>query len=328
MRDYYIFRSGRLRRKDKSLMFIYMDDGSKRYKPIPIKDVDTIHIFGEMGINTKLINFLSQRRIALHIFNYYGFYSGNFYPRDYLNAGDIVVRQVSHYLDYEKRLFIAKEMVKGGIYGIINNLKRYLGDCELLGSVINLEDSIDKQGKIPSLMGIEGNIRDLYYKSFNYIIKQDIDFKKRVKHPPDNWINAIISFVNSLVYTEVLRALYRTQLNPTVSYLHEPFYRRYSLSLDIAEIFKPILGDRLIFSLLNNNQLKKSHFDKTLNFSYLKEPGRKIVVTEWDKRLRDTIYHKQLKKKVSYRRLVRLEAYKLIKHLLGEEEYKSLRIWW
>jgi CRISPR-associated protein Cas1 len=330
MRDYYIFRSGRLARQDNTLMLSHDDEnGFEQKVPIPVEDVDSIFIFGEMNLNTKLLNFLNQHNVMVHIYNYYGFYAGSFYPREFLNAGDVIVRQSAHYLDNEKRLRIAKEFIRGAGYGIIQNLKRYKEKCaEPLEKIEALFENIDNQHDIPSLMGIEGNIRDLYYRSFPLIINQKIEFEKRVKNPPDNMMNAFISFMNSLVYTAVLKEIYRTQLNPTVSFLHEPSYRRFSLALDVAEIFKPIFADRIIFSLMNNNQISEKHFDKELNYAYLLETGRKIVVHEFDEKLNTTVYHKQLKKNVSYRRMIRLELYKLIKHILGEDEYKSLRIWW
>ena len=330
MRDFYIFRSGNLSRQDNSLMLSYNDENKVEQRiPIPVENVDCIYLFGEISLNTKLLNFLNQHNIMLHIFNYYGFYSGTFYPREFLNAGDVIVKQSAHYLENDKRIAIAKEFVKGAAYGIIQNLKRYKDKCSgHIESIESLFENIDKQKDIPSLMGIEGNIRDIYYKTYPLIINQEIEFTKRVKNPPDNMMNAFISFMNSLVYTATLKEIYRTQLNPTVSFLHEPSYRRFSLALDVAEIFKPIFADRIIFNLMNNNQITEKHFDKELNYAYLLETGRKIVVQEFDEKLDTTVYHKQLKKQVSYRRIIRLELYKLIKHLLGEDEYKSLRIWW
>ena len=141
-------------------------------------------------------------------------------------------------------------------------------------------------------------------------------------------MNALISFINSMIYTEVLREIYKTQLNPTISYLHEPGYRRFSLSLDVAEIFKPIYGDRVMFALLNSKELQQKHFDKDMNYAYLMEEGRKIVVKAIDEKLNTTVLHKQLKQHVSYRRIIRLELYKLVKHMLGEEQYSSFKIWW
>lgn len=141
-------------------------------------------------------------------------------------------------------------------------------------------------------------------------------------------INTMISFINSLVYTTVLSEIYKTQLNPTISYLHEPGVSRFSLSLDIAEIFKPLIADRLIFSLLNKNQITEKHFTKELEYLHLTEQGSKIILTEYDARLRKTIKHKELGREVSYRYLMRLECYKLIKHLYAEKSYEAFVMWW
>ena len=118
-----------------------------------------------------------------------------------------------------------------------------------------LKKKIPNAQEIDQLMGIEGNIRKKYYEAWSVIINQEIEFEKRVMHPPDNMINSLISFVNSLIYSKTLTEIYHTQLNPTISYLHEPGSRRYSLCLDLSEIFKPLIGDRLIFSLLNKKQI-------------------------------------------------------------------------
>lgn len=147
-------------------------------------------------------------------------------------------------------------------------------------------------------------------------------------HPPDNMINSLISFVNSLIYSKTLTEIYHTQLNPTISYLHEPGSRRYSLCLDLSEIFKPLIGDRLIFSLLNKNQITENSFTRELNFLHLKKEASQLIVNELEKKLQATIMHKDLHRKVSYQYLIRLEAYKLIKHLIEEKEYEGFKMWW
>ena len=139
-------------------------------------------------------------------------------------------------------------------------------------------------------------------------------------------INTLISFINSLIYTTVLSEIYKTQLNPTISFLHEPGIKRFSLSLDIAEIFKPLLGDRMIFSMLNKNQITEDDFEKQSNFIYLKEAGKKKILAEYDKRLNQTVHHKELGRDVSYRYLIRLECYKLIKAIIDEQENTGFRI--
>ena len=100
------------------------------------------------------------------------------------------------------------------------------------------------------------------------------------------------------------------------------------MSLDVSEIFKPIIVDRIIFKLINSNMLSDSDFEKDLNYCYLKESGRKTFTKEYDNKLNQTIKHRDLERKVSYQRLIRLENYKLIKHVTGEKDYEGFRIWW
>lgn len=114
-------------------------------------------------------------------------------------------------------------------------------------------------------MGIEGNIRKLYYDAFDVIL-DDYKMGARTKQPPQNEVNALISFGNMMCYTETLRAIHQTQLNPTISFLHTPGERRYSLCLDISEIFKPIIVDRVIFKVLNKHALGAQHFDRKAQF--------------------------------------------------------------
>jgi len=130
------------------------------------------------------------------------------------------------------------------------------------------------------------------------------------------------------VYTRVLSEIYKTQLNPTISYLHEPLERRFSLCLDIAEIFKPIIADRLIFSMLNKKQITENDLEKSLNFIYIKEEKRKEITREMDLRLQTTIKHKKLNREVSYEYLIRLEVYKLIKSFIEGQEYEGFKMWW
>ena len=138
----------------------------------------------------------------------------------------------------------------------------------------------------------------------------------------------MFSFGNMICYSICLRAIHQTQLNPTISYLHTPGERRYSLALDISEIFKPIIVDRVIFKVLNKKEIQGKHFDMKLNKCLLNDAGKKIYVKAIEDRLNETIQHRSLNRNVSYRHLVKLECYKLSKHLLDIEEYKPFKMYW
>ena len=328
-RSYYIFKSGRLKRKENTLYFKGEDDSTK---PIPIEDVDDLYFFGELDLNTKLLNFLGQQGKNVHIFNYYGHYTGSFYPREKNVSGFLLLRQVEHYWDKAKRLVIAKEFISAAIHNLKRNLIYYKNRGKEVEDTIRAieaeETRIEAVSRIDELMGVEGRVREHYYHAFNQILNLDFKFTKRVKRPPDNMVNALISFGNSLTYAATLSEIYVTQLNPTISYLHEPSTRRFSLSLDISEIFKPILVDKLIFKLLNTKMLTEGDFDEGLGYAYLTEKGRKVFVKEFDEKLGTTVKHRKLGRSVSYRTLLRLECYRLVRHLLGMEPYKGLRAWW
>lgn len=328
-RNYYVFNNGRLKRKDNTVYFEIND--ARRY--IPINDVESIYVFGELDFNSKALNFLAQNNVTIHLFNYYGFYTSSLYPREYLPSGFCLVNQVEKYLNEHQRLKIAKEFINAASYNILKNLKYYNSRREsklddIISQIEKERERFDYIRDIHDLMGTEGRIRDLYYSGFNSITKGKFKIKKRVKRPPDNPMNTLISFGNSLLYTTVLSEIYHTQLNPTISYLHEPGERRFSLSLDISEVFKPIIIDRIIFKLINESMINESHFTKELNFCHLNDQGKKIFLQQYDEKLNTVIKHKGLGREVSYQRLIRLECYKLIKHINDIEEYEGLKMWW
>ena len=336
-KTYYLFNPGTLERRDNTLKFTpvfedeegKMQEGSSRY--LPVEDIDDLYVYGSLTTKSSLYNFLVQKDIAVHFFDYYENYTGSFMPRDSLLSGKMLLAQTRHYQNKKQRIIIARKFIEGAAFNMIKNLKYYDKrgrDMEpMIALIEEYASKISEISEVEVLMGIEGNIRQVYYDAFNIIIN-DFEMGNRTKQPPGNEINTLISFGNMMCYSQCLRAIHQTQLNPTVSYLHSPGERRYSLSLDISEIFKPILVDRVIFKVLNKKEIQEKHFDKQLNRCYLNESGKKIFVKAFENRLNETIEHRSLKRNVSYKHLIKLECYKLSKHLLDMEEYKPFKMWW
>ncbi len=326
----YIFSNGRLKRKDNTLFF-ENEEGVKKF--IPIENTNEIFAFGEIDFNTKVLNFLSQKEIIVHYFNYYDYYSGSFYPREHYNSGFMILKQADYYMNNEKRVFIAKKFIEGAAKNCLKILKYY----ERRGKTLNVQieeierllGELDRQTEINKSMAIEGQIKQTYYQGINAIIEnEDFEFTVRNRRPPKDSINALISFSNSLIYTYCLSEIYQTHLDPRIGYLHSTNFRRFTLNLDVAEIFKPIIGDRTIFAMINKGIITPADFEKALNGIVLNDKGRKKFLAQIEEKLKQTIKHSTLKRQVSYRRLIRLELYKLEKHLMGEKEYKPFVMDW
>lgn len=310
-----------------------MNDAGAELQPrfLPVEGVDEFYVFGSLDANSSLYNFLGKNQIPVHFFDYHENYTGSFMPKDQLLSGKVLVEQVRFYLSTSKRIEVARSIIDGATHNMMKNLRYYelrgKETREMLTGISALSAQINLASDVPTLMGIEGNIRMHYYAAFSVIIN-DFEMGLRTKQPPRNEVNALISYGNMLCYSQCLRAIHQTQLNPTISYLHTPGDRRYSLALDLAEIFKPVIVDRLIFSMLNRKQIKDTDFDHKLNNILLKENARKSFVESFEQRLNETILHRGLGKKVSYKYLIRLECYKLIKHILKMEPYKPFKMWW
>lgn len=332
-KTYYLFNPGRLQRRDNTLKFTPCNDEGEELEPrfLPVENVGELYCFGALEANSALYNFLGQEQIPVHFFDYYENYTGSFMPREALISGKMLIAQVKYQQNKKKRIDLAQRILDGASYNMVKNLKYYNTrgkDLEpIIGIIENLASKISGTTAIDELMGIEGNIRKNYYEAFELIIN-DFSMGGRSYKPPLNEVNALISFGNMMCYSQCLRAIHQTQLNPTISFLHEPGERRFSLSLDLAEIFKPLLVDRVIFKVTNKKMIQSLHFEENLNRVLLKANGRKIFVQAFEDRLRETIAHRTLKRSVSYKHLIKLECYKLQKHLLEIEEYKPFKMWW
>lgn len=360
---FYIFSSGRLRRKDNTIFFepfdlseyvpeIIEDDilasfgddiapdwvikknekNHKEKRVIPIETIESFFVFSELTFSTHLLEFLAKNEIVMHTFNKRGFYNGTYYPREHLVSGELFLAQVKAYQTYNTKFYLSCKLQEAAAYNILKNIRYYhtrgIDFSEEIEKIEKLAVHFPHLDSIDKLMLNEAQIRKIYYTCFDRILSNKFLFDYRSKNPPLNPVNALISFGNTLCYTSMLSEIYRTQLNPAIGFLHSVGTRRFTLALDLSEIFKPILVDRMIFKLINSQQIQSKHFTEDLEGCYLNEEGRKIVVKAWDDRLRTTIMHRSLKKHVSYRQLMRLNCYNFIRFLISGEPFEPFRIWW
>jgi len=321
MKTRYIFSMGEIKRKDNSIAF----KNEKGWVYIPVEQVRELYFMNEVSLNSKFLDFASRAGIVLHFFNYFQGYSGTFYPKERYISGNLTIKQA---VAFEKeRLKIAKAIVLAiamNIYEVLYHYYRH--DKKELKTFLEylkkVENWLKKADDINKVLFIEGNIWAGFYDSFRYFLPENFIMNRRVKRPPDNPMNALISFGNTLLYTKTISAIYQTHLNQSISYLHSPSTARFSLSLDLSEAFKPIIVFKTIFELVNRKKLKvEKHFEKKLNYALLNEEGKKIFIQAFEERINEKFKHSKLKRMVSYNTAIKLDGYKLIKHLLEGRDF-------
>lgn len=323
----YIFSKGDLSRNDYSIK--YKNEKGNFY--LPIEKVKELYCFNDITISTKLLDILSTAGIIVHFFNYYGNYVGTFYPKENLISGRLIVKQAETFLNNRN------EIAKAFVNGIARNIKEalyhyYRHGIKELKPIIDfcnndVEKLLDKAKDIKQILSIEGKIWAEFYDSFKYFLPEDFIINKRVKRPPDNPMNAMISFGNTLLYTKTISIIYNTHLDQSISFLHEPSEARFSLSLDLSEVFKPVIVYKTIFDLVNNKKIKvEKHFNKKLNYSLLNDEGKKIFIEAFENRINQTFEHPILKRKITYKQAIKIDGYKLIKYIMEGKKFVPFNI--
>lgn len=318
----YIFSKGDLSRKDFSIK--YKNDKGNFY--LPIEKVKEIYCFNDITLSTKLLEVISKAGIIVNFFNYYGNYVGSFYPKANLVSGNLVIKQSLTYINNREK--IAKAIVIGIARNIYFTLYHYYrhGAKELKTLLDFYKKEVpiilEKVRNIKEILSIEGRIWAEFYASFKYFLPEEFLINKRVKRPPDNPMNALISFGNTMLYTKTIAQIYNTHLNQTISFLHEPSEARFSLSLDLSEVFKPIVVYKTIFELINNKKIKiEKHFESKYNYALLNDEGKKIFIDAFEERINQTFMHTKLKRQISYKHAIKLDGYKLIKCITENKEF-------
>lgn len=327
--NHHIFADGELSR-DESTLRIDTLDGDIEY--LPIESVDALYLHGQIDFNTRTLGLLNDHEVSLHVFGWKDYYRGSYLPKRGQVSGNTVVEQVRAYDDPDRRQPIAIDIIQASIHNMRANLRYYdgrRGDFTTeLDELADLKETASTTTDINDLRSVEGNARKTYYACFDDILRTPFTLVNRTYNPPENEANAAISFLNGMVYTACVSAIRKTALDPSVGFVHEPGERRFTLSLDIADIFKPVLADRVLFRLINRQQLSLDDFEDDLDGCLLSEAGRKTVLRAYEETLDETIDHPRLKRKVSFKTLVQTDVYSLKKHILTGEQYHATERWW
>jgi CRISPR-associated protein Cas1 len=317
----YVLRGTEIKR-DQNTLVVVTEDSKKRR--LPVESLRHIVLLGATRMNTEVATFLGKHGVRLSFLDYYGNYSASLEPARHHYSGTVHLAQAKLILDEAKRLAMASRILEAGALNMLRNLKYYgyRGQRTLDEPIRTLESQLKraKAGTIEGLMGQEGNFRQAYYAAWGKI-NPALAIVKRTRRPPADRINALISFCNGLMYSACAQAVAQTHLDPTLSFVHAPTQARNSLALDLAEVFKPLIADRMIFTLVNKNMLDDGCFaEEEAGVCLLSRTGRERVLNEFRERM-DNI---EIAGEVGWRRILLKEAFAIEAHILDMSEYEPL----
>ena len=317
-KNYHIFSNGKLSADQSVFRF---DSDERKMTRIPVESVSSFDLYGGITVTSGALTLAVKHNVCLHLFGYYGNYLGTFWPKETYFSGDLTIKQSLIYADYRHRVSLSMTLLDGIERNMIALLRKFGGDAKDL-----LFTPTDNT--IESLMLSEARMRRIYYTKLDELLPDDFKIGNREKRPPSNYGNSLLSFGNSLLYSEFVTQARKTSVNITIPFYHSPESGRFALSLDLSEIFKPGLVDRFILSLVKQGMIKATsdHFHDVGNGILLNEKGKKIFVENWENWLESASYNQRLKRKVSHRELIRMEIHKYSKEVEGIEDYKPIRL--
>lgn len=325
--EYHMIEDGILTKKDFSILF--QNKENKYY--IPAEITDTINVYSNIIINSELLSFMTEKNIILNLFDKYSNYIGSYIPKNKSN-GMILLKQSETYNNKETRLEYAKSIEDAAVHNICSNLKYYIKHITYNSEIISTEKEIRRLKttlkeacSVDELLTTEAHIRKLYYSCFNDILPDDdFYYRERSKRPPKDAINALISFGNVYMYNHIAREIYKSQLDIRIAYIHSPMHRNENLNLDLAELFKPIIVDRSIFTLINKRMIDENiHFEKSGESVLLNKEGKRIFIEQLDSKMEQRI--KSENRVITYRMLIRNEIKKLQNAIMKNAKYKPYK---
>lgn len=321
-RTYWLTTACRIRRKDQSLVIERETDGAVH---IPVTDVCDIIACAPADLNTAAISLLNMHHINVHFLSHYGDYTGSLLTADTAVSGEAVLGQARLHSNPRRQLEIARSIVTAAGF----NIRRVI-DRDLLTRPYGvLKKSATAASTTSQLMAAEGTFRRSAWEVIDTQLPDWLQLTGRSRRPPANAGNALISYVNGIIYARVLTAIRLTPLHTGIAFLHSMMERhRHSLVLDLAEMFKPLFAERLLLRLAARHQLKPAHFDTGASHAILSESGRKLIVQAVRDELATTVRHRHLGRNVAYDELMYLEALQLTRMCLEDAPYRPFRIWW
>lgn len=310
--------------------------GGEEKASVPASQLDSIVLFGKNTFSTSLLGFCGQRGITLAFLDQFGQFEGRLCGR---TSGNVLLRKRQYErLDSPE---LAGTFVRDLLLGKLQNSKTVLlrhartsqargeelalAARRLSEAAARLEDCAD----VDAMRGVEGAAASVYFSAFDAMLDNPAGFRfgARSKRPPENEVNAVLSFLYTQLAHDVCSALETVGLDPAAGFLHTLRPGRSSLALDLMEELRAPLCDRMTLALFNRGQLTRAHFERVIPAVYLNEKGRRLVLSQWRARKQETITHPFLQEKIPIGMIPYTQAMLFARVLRGDLDRYPPFVW-
>jgi len=303
---------------------------------VPLAKVEQVMVLGDITLTTPALHALLERRIAVHYLSARGRSYGAL-TADWGKNSSVRLAQYALFGDVTRRFMIAQQCVAGKLLNMRTTLLRYARSREesaelqeaartIRGclraitrlSVPNEVDLADRMHGFGPLLGLEGSASAAYYSVFASLLKGEWGFAGRVKRPPTDPINALLSFGYTVRTNQIVSLVHAVGLDPGLGVLHQPGFGKPALALDLIEAFRPIIVDSVIITMVNTGQITVKDFDAEVGAYRLKDDARRAFLEKLAVRLSERVQHPVFGYQTSYRRCIELQARLFAKYAQGE----------
>ncbi len=303
---------------------LYIKLREKTLTSVRLMEISQLSVFGNVQITTQTVQELCQRNIPICYFSYGGWFYGITHGMSNKNV-ELRRLQYSTNADPTKSIKLARNFIQGKIKNSRTVLRRNSKAVSKkeLDELKKWEIAASNAKNSETLLGIEGTAARIYFSHFSDMLKNDgnckfFSFELRNRRPPRDPVNAVLSYVYALLTKDMTLALLSTGFDPYLGFYHKPKYGRPALALDMIEEFRPIIGDSVVINLINNGEISDKNFLTRGNATTLTSEGKKIVIKAYERRMDTLIIHPIFGYKVSYRRILEVQARLLARTLSGE----------
>lgn len=284
-------------------------------------DVSQINVTGNVQMSSQLMRAMFSREIPIMWFSYGGWFQGIAHG---LPSKHVELRRRQVGIAAQAGLPVARRLVEGKIRNCRTFLRRNSRTdvSTVLHQLKNLADQAMEVESVESLLGIEGTAARLYFGRFAGMLRNDklgtFDVNGRNRRPPRDAVNCLLSYAYSLLVKDLTATTHGVGFDPYLGLYHRPRFGRPALALDLAEEFRPLIADSVVVNVINNGEIRPTGFIVRAQGVSLTPQARRSFLSAYERRLDHEIIHPTYKYRITYRRVLEVQARMLGAYLLNE----------